>query len=77
MTRSGPIQPFVSRMPALVRGMIAKPRMRRRPYPVLLDEEGDATAVLPSREGRPTVLLLEAGRIRRVAHPETPEAVSA
>lgn len=67
----------VSRMPALVRGLIAKPRMRRRPYPVLLDEEGDATAALPSREGRPTVLLLEAGRIRRVAYPETPEALVA
>ena len=50
----------VSRMPGLVRTLFALPRMRARPYPVLLDERGAATAGLPSREGMATVLWLDA-----------------
>ena len=56
----------VSRMPAFVRRFIAKPRMRRRPYPMLLDEDGAATARFPSREGHATLLFLDALRITRV-----------
>jgi hypothetical protein len=65
----------VSRMPGLVRRMIAKPRMRKRPYLMWLDEEGDVTADLPSEEGLPTLLLLEDLRILRIHHPATPEAL--
>lgn len=65
----------VSRMPGLVRRMIAKPRMRKRPYLMWLDEEGDATAELPSEEGRPTLLFLEDRRILRIDYPATPEAL--
>ncbi len=63
----------VSGMPGFVLSVIAKPKMRRRAYPVLLDETGEATAVLPSQEGRPTVLWVESGRILRIAEPSTPE----
>ena len=65
----------VSRMPGLVRRLIAKPRMRKRPYLMWLDEEGDATADLPSEEGLPTLLLLEDRRILRIEYPATPEAL--
>ncbi len=65
----------VSRMPGLVRRLIAKPRMRKRPYLMWLDEEGEATADFPSREGLPTLLFLEDLRVLRVEHPETPEAL--
>jgi hypothetical protein len=65
----------VSRMPGLVRRMIAKPRMRKRPYLMWLDEEGDATADLPSEEGLPTLLFLEDRRILRIHYPATPEAL--
>lgn len=62
----------VSRMPALVRRLIALPRMRKRPYPMLLDEEGAATAGFPSEEGRATLLRLDALRVTEVAYPASP-----
>ena len=37
----------VSRMPGLVRRLLAVPRMRSRPYSVLLDTTGDATRAEP------------------------------
>lgn len=67
----------VSRMPGIIRSTIAEPRLRQRPYPVLLDREGDVTKPLPSAAGRPTVLVLEALRIVRVEEPMTPEALRA
>lgn len=57
----------VSRMPGFVRSAFALPSMRRRPYPVALDETGAATAMLPSEEGKATVLVLEGGRIASIA----------
>jgi len=48
----------VSGMPWLIRKTIALPRLRDRPYPMLLDEDGDDTATLPHREGRATLLFL-------------------
>jgi hypothetical protein len=56
----------VSRMPGIVRSLFAIPRMRGRPYPVLLDTTGEATAALPSEPGRATVIWLEDLRPVRV-----------
>lgn len=56
----------VSRMPGLIRAAIAKPRLRGRGYPILLDEEGTATADLPAAEGKATLLFLEKLRVTRV-----------
>lgn len=67
----------VSRMPGLVRRLIALPRMRARPYPVLLDEQGEPTARFPSQEGRATVLFLDGLRITRIAYEDAPDAVLA
>ena len=61
----------ISRMPAMVSRLIAVPRMRKRPYRVLLDREGDVTRDLPSVEKKPTVLFLDRLRIVRVMHPAT------
>ncbi len=61
----------VSRMPGLVRRLIAKPRMRKRPYRMLLDEAGEATADFPSDAGRPTLLFLDALRVVRIEKPAT------
>ena len=63
----------VSGMPRFVLQAIAKPKMRGRPYPVLLDETGEATTGLPGVKGKPTVVWLEAGTIRRIAEPATSE----
>jgi len=65
----------ISRMPGLVARMIAKPRMRKRPYPLLLDEQGEATAAWPSQKGRTTLIRLEANRILEVLHFEDPAAL--
>jgi len=67
----------VSRMPGLVRRFIAGPKMKRRPYPMLLDEEGEATASLPSQEGRATLLRLEGLEVTAVVFSDTPEALLA
>jgi hypothetical protein len=56
----------VSRMPGLIRATIAKPRLRGRGYPILLDEEGKATEDLPAAGGKATLLFLEKLVVTRV-----------
>jgi hypothetical protein len=56
----------VSRMPAFIRVTIAKPRLRGRDYPILLDEEGQATADFPAVEGKATLLFLDGLRVVRI-----------
>jgi hypothetical protein len=63
----------VSRMPGLIRAAIAKPRLRGRGYPILLDEEGTATADFPAAEGRATLLFLERLRVTRLEQVATVE----
>ena len=41
----------VSKMPGFVSRMIAIPRMRRRPYPVLLDRDGETSRLFPMASG--------------------------
>jgi hypothetical protein len=53
----------VHAMPGLIRRLIALPRMRERPYRVLLDTDGAPTAALPSEEGKATWLRLEGLRV--------------
>ena len=61
----------VSAMPGLVLRLMARPAMRRRPYPMLLDEQGDATADFPSQKGKATLLFLERSKVLRVAYAGT------
>ena len=63
----------VSRMPGLVRRIIAIPRMRGRPYPVLLDQAGETTAAIPSETGRASVLWLDGLRLVRVEQAASPD----
>ena len=56
----------VSRMPGIIRATIAKPRLRGRGYPILLDEEGTATADLPAADGKATLLFLDELQVKRV-----------
>lgn len=62
----------VHRMPGLIRRIIAKPRMRKRPYPLLLDEQGDTTAAWPSQEGHATLIRLDGLRVVEVLHTREP-----
>jgi hypothetical protein len=63
----------VSRMPGLVRRLFALPRLRRRGYPVLLDEDGSLTKDFPSAEGKGTLIELKGLRITRIRHFSAPE----
>lgn len=67
----------VSRMPGIVRSLMAKPAMRRRPYRMLLDEDGGPTAAFPTRSGHATLLFVDAGQIARVEFVASPAALRA
>jgi hypothetical protein len=62
-------------MPGFVRSMFALPGLRRRPYELLVDAEGTATADFPSAEGKPTVLVLKERKIESVQYPENADAL--
>jgi hypothetical protein len=61
----------VKGMPAIIRSWFAMPAMRRRPYKLLVDEEGTKTADIPSIEGRPTVLVLDKLTVTSLSNPAT------
>jgi len=61
----------LSGMPSVIRGLFAMPAMRRRPYAVLVDEEGAKTADFPSADGRPTVLVLDKLKVTSASNPSS------
>ena len=62
-------------MPRLVAKLFALPSMRRRPYPMLLDRDGRATAGLPDVAGTVTVIFLDRLKITRVEQLTDPVAL--
>jgi hypothetical protein len=56
----------ISRMPSLIAKLFALPAMRKRPYRMLLDRDGKATADFPSSEGQVTVMRLTDLRVESV-----------
>ena len=67
----------VHRMPAPIRRFISLPRMRERPYRVLLDTDGAPTAALPSEAGKATWLRLDGLRVVEVRFLSNAEEVVA
>jgi hypothetical protein len=65
----------VSGMPFFVRSMFALPSIRKRAYPVRLDETGAATGCVPYRQGAVTMLTLESGKITAIDFATTIEAL--
>jgi hypothetical protein len=65
----------VSRMPGIVRRTMAEPAMRKRPYPILLDREGDVTKGLPRAPGQVTLLVLDGLRVVRTETLATADAL--
>jgi hypothetical protein len=61
----------VSAMPRLVMRLFALPKLRDRPYRMLLDRDGSTARDVPAVAGRPTLLVLERRRILRVVQPAT------
>lgn len=64
-------------MSEFVRRWFALPGLRRKPYRILVDEDGSRTADFPAVEGRPTVLLLDELRVSRVEQPANADALLA
>jgi len=62
-------------MPSFVARMFAIPSMRKRPYSMLLDREGEVTARFPSEEGKATLLFLDDLDIQRVFYAASPNQI--
>lgn len=56
----------ISRMPRIITRVFALPAMRRRPYRMALDFEGDATASFPHREDQVTVVRLSGRNVEGI-----------
>lgn len=65
----------ISGMPKAISTLFAKPAMRKYPYPVLLDESGNATASWPKKEGALTFIQLHNGQVERLFFCSDPECV--
>ena len=61
----------ISGMPRVIAKLFAVPSMRKRPYRMLLDRDGKATADFPSEKGKVTLIRLEAGQIKGVEYVES------
>jgi hypothetical protein len=66
----------VSRMPAVITRLFARPSMRRRPYRMLLDTGPGPTVRIPRRAGKVTLVGLDALAVRSIAFADSPEAVA-
>jgi hypothetical protein len=65
----------ISRMPAVITRFFALPALRKRPYRMLLDRDGQATANLPAVAEHVTLLRLSGGKIERVEFAVSAEQV--
>lgn len=64
----------ISGMPAMVTKMFAMPKLRKRPYPVLLGRTPADTLTLPRRSGTVTLIELRDGRVVAIEFLETAAA---
>jgi hypothetical protein len=56
----------ISRMPSIITKIFALPSLRKRPYRMALDRDGDATSGFPANDGQVTVLHLDNRAIARI-----------
>ena len=61
----------ISGMPGMIRKFVALPAMRKRPYRMLLDREGNATADIPVEKGKVTVLRLDMLKIESIEYADS------
>ncbi len=67
----------ISGMPSLITRLFALPKMRKRPYRILLDRDGKTTADFPFVKGKVTVFRLQALNIESVEHVDSADALRA
>jgi hypothetical protein len=63
-------------MPGVIASLFAIPKMRDRPYTLLLDRDGSFTARFPSEPERVTILRVEQGEIREIRHVAEPAEIA-
>lgn len=66
-----------SAMPGVVARLMALPKLRQRPYRILIDKNGTATKDFPFAKGTVSVITLDSLKITRVADLTSPEGVRA
>jgi len=66
----------VSGMPGFVRNLIAVPKLKERPYPMLLDTSGDVSAKLPSKDKHATLIFLDKLQITAVEYLTNPNSLA-
>jgi hypothetical protein len=67
----------ISGMPGMIRKFMALPAMRRRPYRMVLDRDGDATVEFPVEKGKVTLLRLNALQIEAVEYVDSAPSLRA
>lgn len=67
----------ISRMPSLITRLFALPAMRRRPYAMILDRDGQATAGVPSLESHVTVIRLDHATVLSISKVDTGDKLRA
>jgi hypothetical protein len=65
----------ISGMPGMVAKLFALPSMRKRPYPMLLDRDGEATARFPDGGGRATLIRCSDLEVTQVLFFDDPAAL--
>lgn len=56
----------ISAMPKMITRMFALPKMRKRPYRIVLADDAEALAFLPRRQNQVTVVELNAGVVEQI-----------
>jgi hypothetical protein len=67
----------VTGMPTIIRSLFAMPALRRRPYRVLVDEDGAKTAGFPGGATYPTVMVLDKLKVTSLSYPTDADALIA
>jgi hypothetical protein len=67
----------IHRMPGIITRLFALPAMRKRPYRMLLDREGEVTGTFPSQEEKVSLIRLNSLEIESVDYFDTAAALRA
>jgi len=65
----------ISAMPGFVASLFAKPKMRKLPWTMWLDEDGDVTAGLPSGKDKASLIFLHGLTITSIEITDQPERI--
>jgi len=58
----------ISGMPGLISKYVAIPSMRKKNYPMLLDQDGSKTAKYPDQNSASTLIYIESLKIKKIVH---------